>query len=45
VPFFGRLVTGLRRPKWRILGAKLSGVVEAVGRAVTEFEVGDGVWR
>jgi NADPH:quinone reductase-like Zn-dependent oxidoreductase len=39
-----RLVTGLRRPKWRIFGYELSGQVEAVGAAVTEFRAGDDVF-
>ena len=43
-PFFTRFFTGLRRPKRRILGMELAGEVEAVGAAVTEFEVGDEVF-
>jgi NADPH:quinone reductase-like Zn-dependent oxidoreductase len=43
-PFFSRVFTGLRRPKQRIGGMELSGVVEEVGSAVTEFEVGDEVF-
>ena len=43
-PFFTRVFTGLRRPKRKILGMELAGVVEAVGTAVTEFEVGDEVF-
>jgi NADPH:quinone reductase-like Zn-dependent oxidoreductase len=43
-PFFSRLFTGLRGPKRRIIGTELAGVVEAVGAAVTEFEVGDEVF-
>jgi len=43
-PFFSRVFTGLRRPKQRIVGMELAGVVEAVGSAVTEFEVGDEVF-
>jgi NADPH:quinone reductase-like Zn-dependent oxidoreductase len=42
--FVSRFVTGLRRPKQRILGLEFSGVVEAVGAAVTEFDVGDRVF-
>src|ERR1700704_3577219 len=43
-PFFIRYFTGLRRPKQRILGSELAGEVEAVGAAVTKFEVGDEVF-
>jgi len=43
-PFFARVFTGLRRPKRRIPGMELAGVVEAVGTAVSEFEVGDEVF-
>jgi NADPH:quinone reductase-like Zn-dependent oxidoreductase len=43
-PFFSRVFTGLRRPKRRIPGTELAGVVEAVGSAVSEFKVGDEVF-
>ncbi len=43
-PFFSRFFTGLRGPKRSILGMELAGAVEAVGAAVTEFEVGDEVF-
>jgi NADPH:quinone reductase-like Zn-dependent oxidoreductase len=39
-----RFVTGIRRPRNRILGMEFSGEVEAVGPAVTEFKVGDQVF-
>jgi NADPH:quinone reductase-like Zn-dependent oxidoreductase len=42
--FISRFFTGLRRPKRKILGMELAGEVEAVGAAVTEFEVGDHVF-
>jgi NADPH:quinone reductase-like Zn-dependent oxidoreductase len=42
--FITRFFTGLRRPKRKILGMELAGEVEAVGAAVTEFEVGDHVF-
>jgi NADPH:quinone reductase-like Zn-dependent oxidoreductase len=42
--FISRFVTGLLRPKRKILGMELAGEVEAVGRAVTKFEVGDQVF-
>ena len=43
-PFVWRAFAGVRRPKRRILGIELAGEVEAVGRAVTEFAVGDAVF-
>jgi NADPH:quinone reductase-like Zn-dependent oxidoreductase len=43
-PFISRLFTGLRKPRQRILGTELAGVVEAVGPAVTEFKIGDEVF-
>jgi NADPH:quinone reductase-like Zn-dependent oxidoreductase len=43
-PFVSRVLSGLLRPKRRILGHELAGEVEAVGAAVTEFEVGDRVF-
>lgn len=39
----GRLIFGWRRPRQPILGTELSGVVEAVGPAVTTFRPGDAV--
>jgi NADPH:quinone reductase-like Zn-dependent oxidoreductase len=39
-----RLVSGLRRPRQRILGREFAGEVEAVGAAVSEFAVGDRVF-
>src|SRR5438105_14800463 len=41
VSFLSRLVSGLRRPRQRILGSEFAGEVEAVGAAVSEFAVGD----
>jgi NADPH:quinone reductase-like Zn-dependent oxidoreductase len=43
-PFFARAFTGLRRPKHRIPGMELAGVVEQVGPGVSEFAVGDHVF-
>jgi NADPH:quinone reductase-like Zn-dependent oxidoreductase len=42
--FVSRLFTGLHRPKRKILGLEFAGEVEAVGAAVTEFDVGDRVF-
>jgi NADPH:quinone reductase-like Zn-dependent oxidoreductase len=42
--FFTRAFTGLLRPKRKIPGLELAGVVEAVGAAVTQFQVGDEVF-
>jgi NADPH:quinone reductase-like Zn-dependent oxidoreductase len=41
VPF--RLYMGILKPKRKILGMELSGVVEAVGKAVCRFRSGDAV--
>jgi NADPH:quinone reductase-like Zn-dependent oxidoreductase len=43
-PFFVRLLTGLPKPRVRILGTEFAGTVEAVGRGVTSFAVGDRVF-
>ncbi len=39
----GRLALGFRGPRQPILGTELSGEVEAIGRSVTAFKVGDHV--
>jgi NADPH:quinone reductase-like Zn-dependent oxidoreductase len=39
-----RVVSGVRRPRQRILGREFAGEVEAVGAAVSEFAVGDRVF-
>ena len=41
--FMGRLVFGVTKPRQPILGTELSGEVEAVGRSVRHFKVGDAV--
>src|SRR5260221_14656482 len=40
ISLISRLVSGLGRPRQRILGSELAGEVVAVGSAVTEFAVG-----
>lgn len=44
VMLLSRLISGLRRPKQRILGTELAGEVEAVGAAVNAFAIGDSVF-
>jgi NADPH:quinone reductase-like Zn-dependent oxidoreductase len=43
-PFFVRFFTGLRRPRRKVLGCEFAGEVEALGRGVTSFAVGDRVF-
>jgi NADPH:quinone reductase-like Zn-dependent oxidoreductase len=43
-PYFMRLMVGLRRPKRHTPGVDVAGTVEAVGRDVTTFELGDEVF-
>ncbi len=44
VSLLSRVLSGLRRPRQRILGSEFAGEVEAVGPAVKEFAVGDRVF-
>src|SRR5919197_125024 len=44
VSLLSRMVSGLRRPRQRILGSQFAGEVEFAGAAVTEFAVGDRVF-
>ncbi|WP_375179204.1 NAD(P)-dependent alcohol dehydrogenase [Enterococcus rotai] len=39
-----KIMFGFKRPRQPILGTELSGVIEAVGRNVTKFKVGDAVF-
>ncbi|MEQ9303322.1 MAG: alcohol dehydrogenase catalytic domain-containing protein, partial [Marinoscillum sp.] len=43
-PYFMRLMFGLTKPKINRLGCDLAGVVEAVGKEVTDFRAGDEVY-
>ena len=43
-PRFARATLGLVRPKHKILGVDIAGLVEAVGGGVTEFQPGDQVY-
>jgi NADPH:quinone reductase-like Zn-dependent oxidoreductase len=42
--WIAKLVVGMKGPRQPILGTELSGVVEAVGSAVTRFKKGDAVF-
>lgn len=42
-PHLFRLMFGLFKPKLKILGADIAGIVEAVGKNVTQFKPGDEV--
>ncbi|MFF4421055.1 NAD(P)-dependent alcohol dehydrogenase [Streptomyces sp. NPDC001549] len=44
LPYAVRAVSGLRRPKTRVRGLDVAGVVEAVGPDVTRFRPGDEVY-
>ena len=43
-PYFGRLITGLFKPKSKVIGACFSGIIEAVGSEVTKFHKHDMVF-
>ena len=43
-PLFSRLFTGLTKPKNQILGSEFAGEIEAVGKDIKLFKVGDKVY-
>lgn len=44
LPYLGRLYFGLRRPRAKVIGMDVAGVVEAVGAEVTTLRPGDEVF-
>jgi len=44
IPFFARIVTGLFRPKRHIPGTEFAGIVEQLGKDVTDTKIGDKVF-
>jgi NADPH:quinone reductase-like Zn-dependent oxidoreductase len=44
LPYLGRLYFGLRRPRAKVIGMDVAGVVEAVGASVTTLRPGDEVF-
>ncbi len=42
--FIVRVISGLNKPKKKILGTEFSGIIEAVGSNVTKFKINDAVF-
>ncbi|MDH4295466.1 MAG: NAD(P)-dependent alcohol dehydrogenase [Cyclobacteriaceae bacterium] len=43
-PFMNRMISGFLKPKIRILGSDIAGKIEAVGKYIKQFQVGDEVF-
>ena len=43
-PYLARIMAGVLKPKYKILGIDFAGRVEAVGSTVTQFNIGDDVF-
>ena len=43
-PVVSRVVSGLTKPRWRVLGTEFSGEVAVTGASVSEFRAGDAVF-
>ena len=43
-PFFMRMITGLLKPKKQIPGTEFAGEIEAIGKNIRSFSVGDRVF-
>src|SRR5688572_32412883 len=44
LPRFTRLMSGLSRPKAKILGSDIAGTIESIGKDVKSFKPGDEVF-
>jgi NADPH:quinone reductase-like Zn-dependent oxidoreductase len=42
--FINRILNGIRKPKRTILGSDIAGRIEAVGKNISKFKIGDEVY-
>ena len=42
--FINRMLNGLRKPKRKILGSDIAGLIESIGKNITQFKPGDEVY-